>query len=88
MRKAEGVGLLILPGAPVLERQTFTCNHCNRVRTLEKRTGESNVYWCDVCDARVCGPCIDEARDHRCVVWEHKMELMEARARFICDVFR
>lgn len=89
MRKAVGVGTLILPGAAPRELETFTCNHCSGIRPVEvvRRGVEvSNIYWCDVCDARVCGPCVNEKRDHRCVVWERKMEAAEHRQRFLCDV--
>lgn len=90
MQKSEGVGILVLPGQPAREHRTFKCNHCDGVRpwTVLRCDGveESNTHWCDVCDARVCGPCVSAVRDHRCVVWERRMEVMEARQRFMTDL--
>ena len=90
MQKSEGVSLLVIPGAPLREQRTITCNHCGGIRpyTHQDVSGRevSNVFWCDTCDARVCGSCINEKRDHSCVVWERKMEMMEARGRFIASV--
>lgn len=92
MQRSEGVLLLVSHDGPVEKRRTFKCNHCDGVRDWTVRGADNreqtNTFWCDTCDAHVCGPCVNEKRDHRCVVWERKMEIMEAKGRFIEDVFR
>lgn len=87
MRKAEGVGMLILPDQPTREFRTFTCSHCGmpkRATTLRcDGVEEDGRHWCDSCDAMVCNAC---ANDQRCVPFERKMEAAEAKARFWADV--
>jgi hypothetical protein len=92
-RKAEGMATLVLPWEAERRRETFTCNHCDAIKPVltKDRLGHMSTdgrHWCSVCDSHVCNKCINEARDHRCVVWERKMEIMEARGAFIADVMR
>lgn len=93
MLKTEGASLLVMPGALTHEQRTFKCNHCDGTKPVRVygRAGaveEDGRHWCDSCDALVCNACKKKARDHRCIPWERKMEIMEARGVFIRDVER
>lgn len=87
MQQRGGYALLIDPAAPhVVERDTFSCSHCNRVVMLHDTNGkrlESVAVHCHGCDARVCVPCAEHAK---CDPLEEKLKRSEARGAFFRSV--
>jgi hypothetical protein len=67
----------------LIESDTFTCSHCNRVERLSNDDGSRRVdvaVRCHGCDALTCVPC---AETGRCAPFEKKLEAMEAGDRLL-----
>lgn len=81
-------GYLQVFGEKFIERDTFTCNHCNSVHTIKPfvRPEDSHGY-CDKCEKLVCPRCVERSRQNgqRCDPWEEQMRRMEARYTFRRD---
>jgi hypothetical protein len=97
MRKPQGYGLLLDPGSdvPLLERDTITCGHCQRIVHVKPGTGATTYLifhppswaWreeagaaCRVCMRPVCLACHDLGT---CTPWERQLEAMEAKDRLV-----
>jgi hypothetical protein len=64
----------------VVERDTFTCNHCNRVCFVRPLADASEQHgFCLRCMRNICGPCADVGR---CAPFEKLIEEAEQRERF------
>lgn len=62
----------------ILERDTFTCIHCNAVVHVKPKVPMDEFgSMCRNCMKMVCPKCADGP----CVPFEKKLELMEARER-------
>jgi hypothetical protein len=73
-------GYVVASGpAGTVERDTFTCHHCNRVVVVAPGANAAACGgWCWLCSRLICGPC---ATRGNCDPWEKQMERMEARDR-------
>lgn len=64
-----------------VERDTVTCNHCQRVVFVHDKAGRALhgvLVHCHQCDANVCVPCAERAR---CAPFDKRLEQIEARSR-------
>lgn len=78
MRKPGGQILVVDPGAPVHEQDTFTCIHCNRIVLVKPGLTFTDFAWCRKCMKPVCEK---EICNVRCLPWERQMEITEARGK-------
>lgn len=92
-RQVSGYATVVDPDAPILERDTITCFHCQRVIWV-KPGSVATVYlifdrlawrWTEVpgafcvrCMHPICPACGDLGR---CTPWEQQLEVSEARDR-------
>lgn len=65
-------------GAGILEIDTFSCIHCNRVIHTKAKT-QADEYFCRNCMARICPSCAD----HPCTPFLKKIEQQESRDRML-----
>lgn len=86
MRRAGGY--LLLSGGdargdgPDIERDTFSCAHCNAVVVVEPLTIPEG--FCLACQKHVCDPCkAILARTQKCVPFERRLEAVERRAQLL-----
>lgn len=81
MRNPHGYLTITDPEAPLYERDTFTCNHCNNVKVVEptKRKDPLAGLFCRQCMQYICADCAELGR---CEPFEKKLEAMERRDRF------
>lgn len=64
----------------ILEADTFTCCHCNRVVHVKPRSNPDDFgSMCRNCMKMVCKVCADRG----CVPFEKKLEIMESRDRML-----
>lgn len=91
MRAPHGLATVIVEGREILDRDTITCGHCQRIVLVKPGTG-STVYllaragtwreepgaFCRVCMSPICLPCCDRGG---CTPWERQLEVSEARDR-------
>lgn len=98
MRGPSGYATITDPDHPLVERDTVTCAHCQRIVFVKPATA-ATVYlildpqtriwteqpgaFCRSCMRPVCLPC--EAAG-RCVPWERAFEAMEAKDRLVRQV--
>jgi hypothetical protein len=95
VRTPTGYATIVEPDRPLVERDTCTCGHCQRIiftkphtaatvyLVLDRRTltwREEAGAFCRVCMRPVCLTCHAEGR---CTPWERKLEVAEARERFL-----
>jgi len=79
MRRAQGYITLTSPDAPLVEWDTFTCAHCQRIVKVPPRADPADLGGlCKVCNGLICRGCVGKP----CKPWEKKMQEMEARERF------
>lgn len=83
-RRAQGQLLVFSPDAPLVEADTFTCCHCQRVVAMHDRTGKKVDLggFCLKCMKPTCGPCVDVD----CDPIEAKLRRMESRTRLLTAV--
>lgn len=94
MRSPTGYATVVEPDRPLVEYDTTTCGHCQRViftkpgtaattyLIVDRRTlqwQEEPGAFCRVCMRPVCLHCHDLGR---CTPWEKMLEASEARDRF------
>lgn len=79
-RVGRAKGYLVETGpCGTIERETFTCSHCNRVGEVrERNAGQMLGVVCHSCFAYICPDC---ARVGRCEPFERKLEALERSAR-------
>lgn len=83
MRRPGGYAVWTEPSRTV-ERDTFTCVHCNTVVFVKPKQDPSEMGgFCRQCMSHICGPCADLGK---CTPFEKKLEEMEARDRFLRSV--
>lgn len=87
-----GYATITAPDAPLVERDTITCGHCQAVLFVKPGTAstvyltyhvggsvtETMGFCCRVCMRPVCPACGDRGR---CLPWERRLERSEARDR-------
>jgi len=76
MRNPGGYLSVTTPDA-VVERDTFTCCHCNKVCVVRPGSGRERGF-CRLCGKPTCG----QKECSTCVPFERRMEEMENRERF------
>lgn len=60
-----------------VERDTFTCAHCNRVSFVKPRERPEDIGGlCKCCMGLICSKCVDEGV---CAPLEKRLQEMEAR---------
>lgn len=71
-------GYLVGVGDDIIERDTITCKHCQRVVVVPPMSSGKPVKYdyCRNCDGWICQQC---AGERRCLPWEKQMEAIEAR---------
>ncbi len=69
-------GYAIWTGETTIEKDTFTCCHCNRVVFVEPKSSPSDMGgWCMMCSKPVCPGCAGKS----CTPFEKKLEAAERR---------
>jgi len=76
MRKPGGYILIVDPGAPLHEQDTFTCIHCNKIVLVKPGMSVTDFAWCRKCMKPVCEK---QVCQDRCVPWERQLEISELR---------
>lgn len=92
-RQVTGLATVLDPDAPILERDTITCFHCQRV-VWTKPGSASTTYlifdraswvwkeepgaFCRICMHPICLQCCAAGR---CTPWEKQLEASEAKDR-------
>ncbi|MGH7185913.1 MAG: hypothetical protein ACREIB_06515 [Pseudomonadota bacterium] len=85
MRKPGGYAVLISEDGMV-ERDTFTCKHCQRIVHVKPMGRPEDVGGlCKQCMGLVCPRCVAKAS---CTPWEKQMEIIEDRDRFRREVLQ
>lgn len=89
MRNPQGYALILDPAAPLVERDTITCGHCNRIIFIKPGHGittyllqrpdglwtEEPGAFCRICMRPVCLVCHDHGR---CLPLEARLAAAEA----------
>ena len=76
MRKPQGYAVLTEPDKTVVERDTFTCGHCNKIVMVEPMADPTAMGgMCFCCMKLVCPTCVDTGL---CDPMEKKLERMES----------
>lgn len=86
MRNPGGWAVLTEPDKATIERDTFTCNHCNAVVHVNPKMDplQQNKFRamvaekCRMCMRHVCATCLGEMR---CLPFEKKLDAYEAKMR-------
>ncbi len=91
--RGTGYASIVEPDVPMVERDTITCGHCQRLIFVKPGTvstvylifnkaawawEEVGGFFCKVCMRPVCPSCGDQGR---CLVWEKRLEASEAKDR-------
>jgi hypothetical protein len=78
MRNPGGYAVLTSP-SKLVEADTFTCIHCNRIVFVKPRASAAESGgWCCLCNKAICPTCIGKP----CDPFEKKLKRMEDRGRF------
>ena len=77
LRRPGGQITITEPGAPTIERDTFTCCHCGRIVTVKRGSGVKRG-WCFLCGLPHCG---SKRCSSGCVPFERRLEAMENKNR-------
>ncbi|HEY8926409.1 MAG TPA: hypothetical protein VIU64_18635 [Polyangia bacterium] len=85
MRRPQGYATIVDPDKPTVERDTFTCAHCNCIVTVEPRQDPATMGGvCRMCSssspAYICAACVDLGT---CVPFERRLEAEESRGRLL-----
>lgn len=76
MRKASGVALTFDERGKIIENETFTCKHCQKVVLIPHQADPSQMGgFCYSCAALVCPACYGKPCEH----FEKKLERAEAQ---------
>lgn len=75
MRRAGGYAIWVDPDRPTIERDTFTCCHCNSVvHVVPGQDPTLENGFCMKCMKHTCRACADKPD---CVPYEKQMEALE-----------
>lgn len=70
--KVQGYLTIVHPDNPLVEVDTITCAHCQRIEPVKSES----LGLCRLCYANICGPCVDLGE---CVPFERKLDEMESK---------
>ncbi len=77
MRNPGGYAVWTDPAKPMIERDTFTCVHCNTVVLVKPKMSPAEMGgYCAMCHAPICKHCAGKS----CTPFEKKLEAAERRA--------
>lgn len=81
MRRPQGYSVLTDPEAPTIERDTFTCAHCQRIVQVPPRADPASMGGiCGGCAGLICPACTDRRqKGGPCIPWEEQMNRQLAR---------
>lgn len=83
MRRAQGYATITDPDSGLTERDTFSCGHCQRIKTVKPKQDPTDLGgFCTMCDNLICEFCVGKG----CNPWEKQMEGIEARDRLFRDM--
>ena len=81
MRRPGGYAVWTDPDAPTVERDTFTCAHCNAVTIVKpKAPPEDAGGFCRQCMAMTCKRCTAQGT---CTPFLKRVEISERRSRLL-----
>lgn len=81
MRSPGGYAVWSYDDGRIVEQDSFTCTHCQRVTFVAARQDPASLGGlCKQCMGLVCARC---AADGRCTPFEKVLEAQEARGRFL-----
>ena len=86
MRNGQSTGYLQVIGEGGVERDTLTCNHCQRqvIITPDKGCESMRLGRCGACHRTICLKCAaDLARTLKCVTFEQRLDVLESRHRLL-----
>lgn len=70
--------------APTIERDTFTCGHCQFIQHVHPKDRPEDVGGlCKVCDSLICPKCLTRFAKHGCEPFLKKLEIIEHRERML-----
>jgi hypothetical protein len=94
MRTPQGYATIFDPDRPLVERDTITCSHCQRIVFVKPGTGATTYLFpqmqgpdkeepgafCTTCMSAICIQCCAEGT---CTPFMKKLELYEKRQRLL-----
>ena len=81
MLRANNYSITFNPDGPPIERDSFTCGHCQKVTFVKPGQRADDIGGlCKVCMNLICPECTDLMI---CDVFEKKLERAEAKDRFL-----
>jgi len=89
MLRAQSYGILTDPSfSQPIERDGFTCGHCQYVVMVEPLCDPAKLGgFCKVCSHLVCPRCYNAImKGAGCTPWEKRMDIAEKRARLLQSV--
>lgn len=86
--RAQGYAILTDPEKPTVERDTYTCGHCNRVVFVPPRADPATLGgWCGGCTKLICPTCeAKKAQTRACEPFEKWLAQQERRGQFLRSV--
>ena len=81
--RRQGYATIADPDGRLVEADSMTCGHCQRIVLLHDRKGSARpsvAVRCTQCDRGICVPCAEVAR---CDPFEEKLLRMEAGFNYI-----
>lgn len=83
--RAQGYAILADPDKATVERDTYTCGHCQRVVFVPPRADPATLGgWCGGCSRLICAGCERrKAETLTCTPIEQWLAQQEHRARFL-----
>jgi hypothetical protein len=79
MRNPQGYAVINDPDGPLVESDTITCSHCQRIVFMKPGVTQDSGGFCRMCMKCICGPCVDVGS---CTPFERKLEEFEYKSRF------
>lgn len=84
MRNPHGYLTINEPDKPLIEHDTFTCGHCNKIVIVPHKAKASDCGgFCLCCMTTICSNC---EKQGSCTPFEKKLEKMEARDRMLRSI--
>lgn len=84
MRNPGGYLTINDPEKPLIEHDTFTCGHCNRITIVPHKANPEDIGGlCKVCMQLICPQCVN---DGNCKPFEKRIEQYEKRQAFLRSI--